>query len=274
MLWKIITFAVIVILAGLHPSNAKVVMLKCDIGTECRINSTYKNVYYCFRSGEKDSINAEITTNSPMMQWWASEDVYYTLNRRSWQLKIYDVGEDSEAKRFSVMSSKGNCHVSADSADTGHNLVTRVYVDGGSHSNDDAQDVHIVHNDGTDVVAPKEKDQPASTDAALADDQRTVGWLANYWVCPQSYPCPTALVIYRDGHIIRKIDASNGIIWNWSFFGNGARVGFSEGVTHGTSVPQDYRLYDVSTGGLIQKIDAANAQSPKWVKALVKTGER
>jgi hypothetical protein len=274
MFWKITTFSTMVILTSWNYSNAKVVTLKCDLGAKCSIDLTNNIVHYCVRDGEQDSINAEITATSATMQWWASDDSYYKLDRRSLKLKVYDVGEDSEAKRFSAISSKINCQILADSSDTGHNLVTRVYVDNRAHSNEDVQDVHIVYDDGTDIVAPKEKDQPASTDAVLADDRQTVGWLANFWVCPQSYPCPTALVIYKDGHIITKIDASNGIIWNWSFFGNGTQVGFSEGVTHGTSIPEDYKLYDVSTGGLIQKIDAANDQSPKWVKALVKMGER
>jgi len=154
--------------------------------------------------------------------------------------------------------------------ETGHNFVTRVYVGNAGQTNEDTQDVHIVYSNGADVVAPKEKDQPASTNPAVADDKQTVGWLAEYWIGGQSYPGPTTLVIYRDGHIITKIEALVGIIWDWRFFDNGNQVGFTQGVTHGTLIPEDYRLYDVSTGGLIQKIDKANEQSPEWVKALVR----
>ena len=153
-------------------------------------------------------------------------------------------------------------------SDDGSKLVTRVYVDDKGRPNEDVQDVRIVYDDGTDVIAPKEKDQATSTDPALADDRQTVGWLANYRVCSQSYPCPIALVIYRGEKITTKIEASNGIIWRWRFFDDGKQVGFSEGVTHGTVVPTDYRLYDVSTGSLIQEIPTADDKSPEWVRTL------
>jgi uncharacterized protein YecT (DUF1311 family) len=161
-------------------------------------------------------------------------------------------------------------HAEPGLTETDHNFVTRVYVGNAGATDENTQDVHIVYSNGADVVAPKEKDQPAAADPAVADDKHTVGWLAEYWVGGQSYPGPTTLVTYRDGHIISKFEASGGIIWDWKFFDNGNQVGFTQGVTHGTLIPQDYRLYDVSTGGLIQKIDKANEQSPEWVNALVR----
>jgi hypothetical protein len=63
-------------------------------------------------------------------------------------------------------------------------------------TDEDTQDVHIVYSNGEDVVAPKAKDQPASTNPAVADDKQTVGWLAEYRIGGQSYPGPTTLVIY------------------------------------------------------------------------------
>jgi uncharacterized protein YecT (DUF1311 family) len=161
-------------------------------------------------------------------------------------------------------------HTERGLTETGHNFVTRVYVGNAGETDEYTQDVHIVYNNGADVVAPKAKNQPASTDPAVADDKQTVGWLAEYRVGGQSYPGPTTLVIYREGHIITKFEAAGGIIWDWKFFDNGNQVGFTQGVTHGTLIPEDYRLYDVSTGGLIQKIDKASEQSPAWVKALVR----
>ena len=161
-------------------------------------------------------------------------------------------------------------HTERGLTETGHTFVTRVYVGNAGATDEYTQDVHIVYDNGSDVVAPKEKDQPASTDPAVADDKQTVAWLAEYKVGGQSYPGPTTLVIYRDRHIITKIEAAGGIIWDWKFFDNGNQVGFTQGVTHGTLIPEDYRLYDVTTGALIQKIDKANEQSPAWVKALVR----
>jgi hypothetical protein len=157
-----------------------------------------------------------------------------------------------------------------DLSDAGGDLVTGVYVDDNGRPDEWVQDVHIVYSNGTDVVAPKEKDQPASTSPAVAEDQRTVGWLAEYPVGGQSYPGPTTLVIYRDKRIITRIEASVGIIWDWKFFDKGKQVGFTEGVTHGTLIPEDYRLYDVATGNLIQRVETANEQSPKWAKELVR----
>jgi uncharacterized protein YecT (DUF1311 family) len=154
--------------------------------------------------------------------------------------------------------------------ETSHNFVTRVYVGNAGPTDEYTQDVHIVYSDGADVVAPKGKDQPASANPAVADDKQTVGWLAEYRIGGQSYPGPTTLVIYRDRNITTTIEAAVGIIWDWRFFDNGNQVGFSQGVTHGTLIPEGYRLYDVTTGALIQKIDKATEQSPQWVKALVR----
>jgi hypothetical protein len=78
-------------------------------------------------------------------------------------------------------------HAGPGLTETDHNFVTRVYVGNPGPTDENTQDVHIVYSNGADVVAPKEKDQPASTDPAVADDKHTVGWLAEYWVGGQSY---------------------------------------------------------------------------------------
>jgi hypothetical protein len=159
------------------------------------------------------------------------------------------------------------------SAETGDSkiVVERVYGEDASWGS-----VHIVYGNRTNIIAPKEKDQAALSAPALAEDKQTVGWLANYDnICGQDYPCPLAIVIYKNGKVIRTI-RSELMIWEWRFYRDGKQVTFSEGPTHGTETPSDYKLYDVSTGNLIQKIEgdgthALDRHLPEWAKALYKS---
>ncbi len=55
--------------------------------------------------------------------------------------------------------------------------------------------LQIRYSDGTDVEIPKERGrfgdltQEAFSDIQLADDAQHLGWLADYMICAQSYPC-------------------------------------------------------------------------------------
>jgi hypothetical protein len=131
-----------------------------------------------------------------------------------------------------------------------------------------AGDLHLHLRDGRTVAAPKERDQKTLTDPALAGDGRTLGWLANYDTCCQSYPIPQQLVIWRSGRVIRRIDAA-AMIWRWRFYNNGREVGFADGPTHGSHIPYSYKLYDVATGRLIREIAGNSKLSAEWAKLLL-----
>ena len=102
----------------------------------------------------------------------------------------------------------------------------------------------------------------------MAEDRQTVGWLANYDTCCQSYPIPRQLVIWKSGRVIRKIDAQ-AMIWNWRFYGRGKEAGFSDGPTHGADIPYSYRLFDIATGRLISEIAGHQENFPDWVRLLL-----
>ncbi len=128
--------------------------------------------------------------------------------------------------------------------------------------------VHIRYRDRTTITAPTGRKQKSLSLPALADDRQTVGWLANYDSCCQSYPIPRQLVIWQAGRIVRRIDAA-AMIWRWRFYHQGKEVGFSDGPTHGTDLPYSYKLYAVATGKLIGDIDGHATNLPQWAVMLV-----
>jgi hypothetical protein len=138
-------------------------------------------------------------------------------------------------------------------------IVASVYADN--------EGVHIRYRDGTTVAAPREDKAKSLTEPALAADGRTVGWLANFDNCCQSYPVPLRLEIWRSSRVIGRIDA-DAMIWKWRFFGDGGRVGFSDGATHGAEMPYSYKLFDVLTGSLVEQVDGRDPNLPEWAKML------
>jgi hypothetical protein len=112
----------------------------------------------------------------------------------------------------------GNTH-SADKI-----LIQSVHVDPGGG-------VHIIETDGRDRDIPKEKDQVGSSQAKIADDKETAGWLAEYENCCTSYPIALTLVVYRrdkdrfgDGMMKRLHLGSDRRAFGQSFAGMGERT--------------------------------------------------
>lgn len=103
----------------------------------------------------------------------------------------------------------------------------------------------------------------------MAGDGQTVGWLADYDSCCQSYPISRQLVLWHSGKIVARIDA-DAMIWNWRFVDGGKRVGFADGPTHGSSVPYSYKLYDARSGRLLAEINGQRRDLPTWAAALVR----
>ena len=129
--------------------------------------------------------------------------------------------------------------------------------------------VSIRYADGASIMAPKRRDQRTLSDPAVAADGQTVGWLADYDTCCQSYPISRQLVVWRSGRIVARIDAS-AMIWNWRFFDGGKRVGFADGPTHGSSVPYSYKLYDARSGRRLAEVAGQRRDLPPWAAALAR----
>ena len=130
--------------------------------------------------------------------------------------------------------------------------------------------LHIIYRDGTDVVVPNEKSDFSGTQDSfrrihLAKDHQTIGWLADYMMCAQSYACPRQLVIYRSGHVLQKIGPSYGTLRDWQFSEEGKQV-----VTQESSFPYGYgyALYDIETGHKLAEY-SLRQNAPKWVQFAV-----
>ncbi len=127
--------------------------------------------------------------------------------------------------------------------------------------------IHISYSDGSDVTAPKLKDQVGFGHPIVARDKRTVGWLAMFPFCCTSYPIPLTLAIYRDGKILESISPGR-CIFHWIFLLGGSRVALRTEFLHGESHP-DYELHDVNSGRLLARWNPSSSKKqPEWVGLL------
>jgi hypothetical protein len=125
--------------------------------------------------------------------------------------------------------------------------------------------VRITYSDGKVVEAPKEKDQSACLDLAVADDKQTAGWLVAYPNPTASYPIPTTLIIYRSGKVLRRID-SGFMFSSWRFMNGGKQVAFHTNTVHGDLAPY-YELRDIDANKVIDKWEGPQSErAPNWVK--------
>ena len=122
--------------------------------------------------------------------------------------------------------------------------------------------LHIIFNDGTDVEIPLERGrfgnlrQEAFEDVQIAEDGKHIGWLADYMICAQSYPCHAELVIYQPGKKLTYIPPPHGVIWDWKFAEGGKQVVVHSGFPHGDDTGLS-TVYDAETGREV------NSSSPK-----------
>ena len=117
----------------------------------------------------------------------------------------------------------------------------------------DGGPLHISFSDGTGIEVPLEKGrfgdlrQEAFEHVQMAEDGRHLGWLADYMICAQSYPCSAELVIYRPGQKLIYIPPQYGIVWNWRFLEGGKQVMVRSGFPHGDDTGIS-KIYDTDTG--------------------------
>jgi hypothetical protein len=113
--------------------------------------------------------------------------------------------------------------------------------------------LHISFSDGADIEIPLEKGrfgdhrQESFEDVQVVEDGKHIGWLADYTICAQSYPCHAELVIYQPGRKLTYIPPPHGVIWDWQFVEEGRKVlvhsGFPHGDDEGVST-----VHDTNTG--------------------------
>lgn len=139
--------------------------------------------------------------------------------------------------------------------------------------------VHILNNDGTEFVAPREVSpiqilgkndmQVSVEEPVIAKDGHTVGWLVNFPNCCTSYPIPLVLVIYRDGKILNHIVPKVGLPpWRWAFLKNGNEVAYYADTVHGNLDPT-CELRDVKSGKLLDEWHQGKTKIlPEWAESF------
>src|ERR1700740_3551004 len=86
--------------------------------------------------------------------------------------------------------------------------VEKAYVD-------DKGIVHIVEEGGKDIAVLNEKDQVGKSDVKIAEDKKTVGWMAVYDIEGlTTYPIPLGVVIWKDGKVRQNL-GDNLMIYGW-----------------------------------------------------------
>ncbi len=137
--------------------------------------------------------------------------------------------------------------------------------------------LHIIYNDGVEVKVPKERGrfaigeqiltQETFSDIQVADDHQYIGWIADYMICQQSYPCPAELVIYRAGRELMYISPLYGIIRGWKFLEAGKQIVVQSGFPHGDETGA-YALYDTESGRQLAEFSSEVKKTPNWVEQL------
>jgi len=135
--------------------------------------------------------------------------------------------------------------------------------------------LRLTTTQGATVWAPRDmhgeaQPQAGFEEARIAPDRATVGWLALYPGCCQSYPIPLELALYRDGRVLRSLTGAGMPIWHWRFVDDGRAVAFVQRPTHGAA-PDHYELRDVASGRLLGEVDRDDGDTtplPAWARGL------
>jgi len=141
--------------------------------------------------------------------------------------------------------------------------ATRCSVCGEKHGN-----VHVVLGNREDMTITRDGN---ARSPKLAKDGFTVGWLrgSHMRVWDTTQFVVAALVLYRDGHVLREITGQRGMVWDWQFVGSGRCALATGAAKRGI---QFYELWDIATGQLIERqksqfwMDAD--PKPEWAAGL------
>jgi len=131
-----------------------------------------------------------------------------------------------------------------------------------------ADGTNIIHDDGTVLRPPKEKEQVGASSLRISEDKSAVGWLVDSDFCCTSYPLQLMLVVHRPGKPLHRFTGDGRAIFDWKFVGDGKQVALYQDYPHGTPA-QHYELRDVETDRLISKWDGdLTPKAPMWAQGL------
>ncbi len=134
-----------------------------------------------------------------------------------------------------------------------------------SVSVDSAGQLHIVLNNGREVLPPKAEGQVAFGKPTISPDRRTVGWLVLY-AYSQGEPIAGSLVLYRGGRVIHRFKTEQ-TFWDWQFQDVGKRVAYCTGPTHGGAA--ECILRDVESGKVVADWGVRRGgEWPGWARTL------
>jgi hypothetical protein len=110
---------------------------------------------------------------------------------------------------------------------------------------------------------------PTTSESAHVTGPRGLqGWTVNSSI--EGYPgtFPTALVLTRNGKIVRCL-AGGPFLWEWMFVGDGRLVAYETAAMHG---PQEYVLEEIDSGKIVgqyHRVDIAHGhEPPRWADRL------
>jgi hypothetical protein len=137
-------------------------------------------------------------------------------------------------------------------------------------------EVQITTQSGRRIIGPKDSGQVDAEMPAVSPDRRSVGWLALYNLCAQSYPCPIKVIVLRDGYVHQFVGAQP--IYRWCFLEGGKRVAFESEFPHGGQ-GVSYHLFEVTTERELEfyapptdnkgdVLPGPDPNKPKWVDEL------
>ena len=119
---------------------------------------------------------------------------------------------------------------------------------------------HVAFAEGIDKAIKRQPKQVGCADVSVADDGHTVGWSVLVDNCCTSYPIPTSIVVYKDGH--QHVIAPGQMIWKWRFIERGSQIAVLSGPVHGWA--SEARLYDWH-GKQLASWDGRNTP-PAWAQ--------
>jgi hypothetical protein len=147
--------------------------------------------------------------------------------------------------------------------------VTKAYVDGKGS-------VHILMADGRQhTIAPQKwQDGGSYTDVSVAQDGKTVGWVANQMLAPfeggtnYAYEIGVDVEVWRAGKAIARF--APGVIQDWVFLKNGEEVAIHTAPPHGQEF-YDCTRFDVRLGKELEhwSLDRRDYVVPEWAKPLL-----
>lgn len=134
---------------------------------------------------------------------------------------------------------------------------------------DDSGQLYIKAADAEEVLAPQLPHQARFGAPAISPDHITVGWLAEFKDTSSPSPIdPDAftLVVYRNGHIIRRVDGDP-IVWDWHFGRGGKAIAYSTGSRHGGA--NECLLVEIDSGKVLEDwLTSSATKTPSWAEQL------